>query len=313
MTNPAVRQTLQTMDLSVAVFRQTRDAILVFDRNLRLVDANGAARELLHLSGNPAGGTCRELFHCEHLGMSCFAGKAMMPQKSYISEIARIMDASGRQNHVWITAFALVDEGGDIIGAAEVIRDIEDIRHIDSALLERAATDPLTGLWSRRIVENAIAVETSRSARHGRTFSILLADIDRFKRYNDCHGPTAGDNALRFTAGILTAHTRKEDTVIRYGGDAFLILAPETGRAGALIMADRLRAKIHTISNMTPNLEGRLSVSVGATCSANGAVSDANRLLRAADAALNAARNAGGDRCVFAPCEPGETQNRESA
>jgi diguanylate cyclase (GGDEF)-like protein len=224
-----------------------------------------------------------------------------------------LIGSDGDLNFVWITAFALKDADANVIGVAEVMRNIEDVRQINSGLLDRAATDPLTGLWNRRVLENTVAVEASRGARHRHTFSMLMVDIDQFKRYNDCHGPTAGDNALRFTADILNNGTRAEDVVIRLIGDAFIIIAPETGRAGALIIADRLRARIREISNMTPHLEGRVSVSVGVTCSVNGEVADAARLLDSLYDALERAKTTGGNRTVFMPCEPGEACKREIA
>jgi diguanylate cyclase (GGDEF)-like protein len=111
-------------------------------------------------------------------------------------------------------------------------------------LLEEVADcDPLTGCHNRRIVERGLLdAELTRAGRYGAALSVILCDIDHFKRVNDCHGHAAGDLVLGAFAGLLRSMAREGvDCVIRYGGEEFLLVLPETELAGAHALAERIR------------------------------------------------------------------------
>src|SRR5207249_5831320 len=114
-----------------------------------------------------------------------------------------------------------------------------------SSDLERlSVTDALTGLYNRRHLMGTLANEVQRSRRLRRTFSVLLADVDHFKQYNDTHGHLGGDAALVKVAEILRKMTRGVDSVARYGGEEFLVMLIEAPIATAAAVGERIRARV---------------------------------------------------------------------
>jgi diguanylate cyclase (GGDEF)-like protein len=113
-----------------------------------------------------------------------------------------------------------------------------------SALEQLSVTDHLTGLYNRRFMRNRLEEEISRSTRHGLNISVIFMDLDFFKTYNDLCGHLAGDRALQKTADILKAMVRDMDIVIRYGGEEFCIILPDTAKGEAIVAAERIRQEI---------------------------------------------------------------------
>ncbi len=163
-----------------------------------------------------------------------------------------------------------------------------------------AITDPLTGLYNRRFLENRLQEELSRSERQKQSFCVILADLDSFKIYNDICGHLAGDNALRKTARIMQKTAREMDIVTRYGGEEFCLILPGTSKKESVFVGERIRRAIETDSfpgeNHLP--KGRLTTSVGiASFPADGVT--ANELIHAADLALYRAKALGRNRLVL--------------
>ncbi|MCA1833462.1 MAG: GGDEF domain-containing protein [Actinobacteria bacterium] len=156
-------------------------------------------------------------------------------------------------------------------------------------------TDPLTGAPNRRSLEAALAEETKRATRFGRPFSVLMVDVDRFKRVNDEYGHAVGDRVLVEIAARIRKAVRSDlDVVARYGGEEFTVVLPETDPLGAVIVAEKIRDAVA----VSPTEDGiDLTVSVGvASCPDDGVAADS--LLAAADAALYQAKRGGRDRVV---------------
>src|SRR5438132_6949902 len=164
------------------------------------------------------------------------------------------------------------------------------------AELERlSVTDALTGLSTRRYLMGTLASEAQRSRRLRRPFSVLLADVDHFKQYNDTQGHPAGDAALTKIADILRKQTRAVDCVARYGGEEFLIVLLETTVATAALVAERIRARVAS----EEFAGGSMTLSIGvAECPSHGDTPET--LIASADAALYEAKGAGRDRVVAA-------------
>lgn len=129
--------------------------------------------------------------------------------------------------------------------AAQVMALFES-RRLAAALARSATTDPLTGLANRRSIEFAIRNAVARAERGLGTPSVVMADLDGFKRVNDTYGHQAGDALLRTVADCLVATARSVDTVGRLGGDEFVVLLEHTGGPGAGAALNRLRAGLHT-------------------------------------------------------------------
>jgi diguanylate cyclase (GGDEF)-like protein len=162
------------------------------------------------------------------------------------------------------------------------------------AELERlSVTDALTGLYNRRHLMETLSSEAQRSRRLRRPFSVLLADVDHFKQYNDTHGHLAGDAALTKIANILRNTTRGVDCVARYGGEEFLVVLLEATVTTAVLVAERIRARVASEAFG----EGRMSLSIGvAECPAHGDTPET--LIASADAAMYQAKAGGRDRVV---------------
>jgi diguanylate cyclase len=163
-----------------------------------------------------------------------------------------------------------------------------------------ALTDALTGLANRRAFEAAVdgVVSQSGAGLGGSHASLLLLDIDYFKAINDFHGHPAGDEALRLLAGTIAGMVRHTDLAARWGGEEFAVLLPGTDQAGALSLAEALRAGIAgrrlSIGAASPV---SVTVSIGAACFKPG--EGATAWLARADVALYLAKQAGRDRAIF--------------
>ena len=194
-------------------------------------------------------------------------------------------------------------------------RAAEDaLRRSSETSLRLAATDPLTGLYNRRYAEAYLKDAIKNATEGAQPFTLMIADIDHFKKINDVHGHSAGDAVLRMVADRLRQGLRSVDLVARYGGEEFLIVLPGTDATCAGAAADRLRTKI---GDVPIALDGdgsiQVTVSIGAVVGGNGAVIGGpqayktnaaepvlNRLLCAADHALYNAKAAGRNRIEVA-------------
>jgi len=125
--------------------------------------------------------------------------------------------------------------------AGQVAVAIENAR-LHSQVKSLALTDSLTALANRRAFDYALEAEVARVARYGPPLSLIIIDIDSFKLYNDTWGHPAGDARLRSIADLLRANMRHPDIAARYGGEEFALLLPFTDKAGAILLAERLRA-----------------------------------------------------------------------
>jgi len=163
--------------------------------------------------------------------------------------------------------------------------------------LERTArTDPLTGLGNRRVFDERVLAEVARSRRHGRPLALLMFDLDHFKQVNDRFGHLVGDDLLALFGSILREDLRASDLPCRYGGEEFLIIAPETSAERAQIVAERIRLKYRERSGAV-GVGGPQTVSVGISASDVLEVELTERtLLAAADDALYRAKDRGRNR-----------------
>ena len=187
-------------------------------------------------------------------------------------------------------------KGGEVGYLTEVFRDMVAHLRASRVELERVSvTDPLTGLDNRRRLIETLQNEVLRSRRLEHVFSVVMADVDHFKEYNDQHGHPAGDEALKCVATVLREALRDVDSVARYGGEEFFVVMPETSADEAVDLAKRVRARL---AKQLP-LAGAVTLSFGvASYPVNGLNGEA--LIDAADQALYEAKNGGRDRIVVA-------------
>ena len=123
-----------------------------------------------------------------------------------------------------------------------------------------AVTDPLTGLYNRRRLADALEREIDRARRYDRALSLVMVDLDNLKHINDTHGHQAGDQVLREVAKVISANARKSDLVTRYGGDEFLILLPEADAKAATRVAKRICNRIGRLSTKDYDLSASAGI-----------------------------------------------------
>ncbi|HLL20072.1 MAG TPA: GGDEF domain-containing protein, partial [Rubrivivax sp.] len=169
------------------------------------------------------------------------------------------------------------------------------IGELQRAMLLQTITDPLTGAYNRRHLDEQLA-QLVASASDGRGINTLLAiDIDHFKAINDCHGHATGDKVLKATVAVLTSRKRQSDMLFRTGGEEFVLLLARTPLDDALVVAEGLRQRIE----QAPLLPGQpVTVSIGISSHVPG--QDASGWLQRADAALYEAKHQGRNRVVAA-------------
>jgi two-component system cell cycle response regulator len=157
-----------------------------------------------------------------------------------------------------------------------------------------ATTDGLTGLVNRRSFNELLEQRLREAARYERPLSLLLLDIDHFKKVNDTHGHPAGDAVLRGVAKLAQKAARETDVAARYGGEELALVLPETDARGAMAIAERLRKLVEAASHPTEQGSVKVTVSIGlSTTSGKAAFAD---LLEAADRALYKAKRSGRNR-----------------
>jgi diguanylate cyclase (GGDEF)-like protein/PAS domain S-box-containing protein len=167
-------------------------------------------------------------------------------------------------------------------------------------LRNQSIRDPLTGLYNRRFMEQSLAREILRAARKSRELSLIMLDVDHFKRFNDTHGHAAGDAILRELGAFLQRSTRGDDVACRYGGEEFVLILPETSKEITRQRAEQVRQGVSRVAVRHDGRElGQLSLSLGVSSyPAHG--EDPASLLAAADAALYKAKAGGRNRVEMA-------------
>nr|MBP9105155.1 GGDEF domain-containing protein [Gemmatimonadaceae bacterium] len=160
-----------------------------------------------------------------------------------------------------------------------------------------AHTDPLTAVLNRRALTERLNSELERVKRYETQVSLLLIDIDHFKRVNDSYGHLVGDDVLTDVGALLQSAVRSVDVVARYGGEEFVIALPETGLMGATVFAERIRELIeeHRFSHAGGS-ELHLTASVGVACYPSPGLETVEDLLATADQALYRAKAEGRNR-----------------
>lgn len=168
------------------------------------------------------------------------------------------------------------------------------LNKLNRELERRSLTDPLTGLANRSLINLQLPRELARVARNGQPLSLLLLDIDHFKRVNDQFGHQLGDRCLQHVAACLRDSVRSSDYLARWGGEEFLILCPGSDSQQALLLAERIR---HTLQQQPAPTGQQQTVSIGIASHLPG--DDADSLLRRADEAMYRAKHNGRDGVVL--------------
>jgi diguanylate cyclase (GGDEF)-like protein len=163
-----------------------------------------------------------------------------------------------------------------------------------SEMQRQSRTDALTKLFNRRFFDERVAFEFERAQRNHLPISLLVADIDHFKEFNDRFGHARGDEVLKTVARQLREGVRGQDIVCRYGGEEFALILPGANGAQALAVAETLRSSIESEGL----LDGHITISVGVASPHDQNIPNVEEFFRAADAALYQAKEQGRNRVV---------------
>ncbi len=172
--------------------------------------------------------------------------------------------------------------------------NVTKYKEMEKKLEQLAVTDGLLGIYNRRYTAQRLQAEVYRARRYGSPFSIIMMDIDHFKNYNDNFGHDAGDLVLKTVALSVQQRLRQSDVLGRWGGEEFLIIAPETPKENAAILAEKIRVQIETTE--IPRL-GRVTSSFGVAGFEKEDTDES--LLKRADNLLYKAKQEGRNRVCF--------------
>lgn len=191
----------------------------------------------------------------------------------------------------------LRNENNDIKHLFIYVQDMTEVAVYEQKLLEMNMRDGLTGIFNRRFLETRLNEEFNRHKRYGGIFSIIMFDIDFFKRVNDTYGHQCGDFILKSISSRASSLIRNVDFLSRYGGEEFCCLLPETGIPAALTVAERFRSAIEKQEN---NFDGnviKVTISLG-VAEFSKDLESATMLIKKADEALYRAKKEGRNKVV---------------
>ena len=287
------------------IFDSFHDPFCIVDREYRIVKFNDAyARTKDKQPQELLGKTCHEVLYkksgiCEE----CVVQKTFLSADPCAKEKMLAVRGPGKSD-AWIeiSTYPIFGRDHQVSHVVQYARDIterkraeEEKRLLIVNLNRLSTTDSLTGLLNRRALSDALQSEIERAQRYGNDLSLILCDIDRFKKINDTHGHATGDGALQAVAASLKRWLRKTDILGRYGGDEFMIILPETEPAGARQIAEKIRSAAAEIELNASGKSLGISLSIGvASCCT--AVDTMDSLVKLADAALYSSKHRGRNR-----------------
>ncbi|HEA54242.1 GGDEF domain-containing protein [Marinobacter antarcticus] len=226
-------------------------------------------------------------------------------QRPYLFQFRNTRPITGTEDYMYqnLTISPLSGSTGQVEKVCLMVYDVTDIatgkRALERAneqLAKLSMTDRLTGLLNRGTWENLVDAEFERYRRYSQATSLVMFDIDFFKKVNDSHGHLAGDEVIKHTAATAKSNLRQSDSIGRYGGEEFGVVLPETDAEGARIICERIRESIENSLVQTAIAPISYTVSIG-IAQLNDTAKSYMQWMQQADDALYAAKE-GGRNCV---------------
>lgn len=291
--------------------------IIVIDRDYRVEVWNGFIEH--HSGHKPSEVTGQSLFELfpeidrdwfvrkvESVALLGIPAFTIWEQRPYLLRFNGYQPITGREPYMYqnTTFLPLTDSHGVVAHIALIIYDVtrvavnsQQLRQANGELQRLSRTDRLTGLLNRGYWEECLAIEFSRFQRYQHPVTLIIFDIDHFKRINDTHGHQAGDAVIRQVAEITRQQVRGTDVCGRYGGEEFVVLLPDTPADGALLLAERLRKNVEQCVVEHGGVEIRFTISLGVAALTLDCGSHA-ALIEQADSALYRSKEGGRNRCT---------------
>ncbi|MBL7048158.1 MAG: diguanylate cyclase [Nitrospira sp.] len=276
---------ISEQDKLTTIIQSTNEGIVVTDRSDKIVLINAAAEALL---GKEA----------EQIRKDGFAMLFDDPGiiESHLQNMDNDTEGSALvhyQNRIFsLSASRILSKDGTLIGSAALIRDVTEETRLTNELLLLSTTDGLTGLYNRRYLNESLGKELGRARRYTLDFSIIMFDVDHFKKFNDVYGHETGDRVLKMLGNVMIKTFRDIDICCRYGGEEFLIILPSTNLENAKISAERLRVAVETTS--IDDLS--VTISIGIASYPETDTRSIDEFIKKADLALYKAKEGGRNR-----------------
>lgn len=191
------------------------------------------------------------------------------------------------------------DENGEITYICITIRDVTDMAIYEQRLIEMNMKDGLTGVYNRRFLSVRLREEIDRYRRYGQSLSLILFDLDHFKIVNDTYGHLFGDYVLQAVTTLVGNLIRNTDILVRYGGEEFCCVLPETDLDKAVVTAERCRRAVEKNVFHSQGITARITISLG-VAQMNEGNKTPEKLIEQADQALYAAKKGGRNRVMIA-------------
>lgn len=211
-----------------------------------------------------------------------------------------VMPRLGTRLYLAIDASPVYDKAGKLLAVIETIRDITVQKETQRALELLVTQDGLTGIANRRRFDQTLQFEWSRAKRDAKLLTVMMVDVDYFKKYNDAYGHQAGDECLKRIASTMTESVQRTiDLVARFGGEEFAVILPNATATGAAVVAERIRSAIEQLDLSGTDIKGGpVTTSIGVATATTLPTGSPEKLIAAADAALYQAKHAGRNRVV---------------
>lgn len=191
----------------------------------------------------------------------------------------------------------LRDQDNSITSLFLIVQDVTELAASEQRLIELNIKDALTGIYNRRYLEAHLTIECERHTRYSRKMSLIMFDIDHFKKVNDTYGHQCGDLVLKTIATKISKLARNTDYLVRYGGEEFCCILPETSANDALNLAERFRS--HIAKLVMDNKEDKIQVTISLGIAELHGGETPDQLLKRADDALYEAKNTGRNRVAI--------------
>ncbi len=277
------------------------DGVYFVDRNRVITYWNKGAEYMTGYSAQEVLGiSCSDnlLMHVDSSGQQlCLTGcplSASMGDGKRRTADVFVHHKKGHRVPVSVRVAPIEDATGAIIGAVEIFSDntakVAALDRIED-LMRESLKDPLTGVGNRRYAEITLQSRFEEMRRHGWTFGVLFLDLDHFKTVNDTYGHDAGDRVLKMVSATLSAATRSFDFVGRWGGEEFIVLAPNMDRSQLQTLAERLRILVENSFYHEDGVRLHVTVSIGAALSREDDTPDS--IVDRADQLMYASKDAG--------------------
>lgn len=225
-------------------------------------------------------------------------------QRPYLVRFKNYQPITGQEEFMYqnTTLLPLRSTDSNINHICLVIYDVTDVatnRHqlqaVNAQLQQLSSTDRLTGLYNRGHWEESLKVAYARHQRYGNATSLVMFDIDHFKRVNDTYGHQAGDRVIKQVARLVREHVRDSDVAGRYGGEEFAVVLSDTDKGGAHFFAERLRQAVEALEVLHDGHSIRFTISLGVADLSSSSTSHTD-LIAWADQALYVSKSAGRNR-----------------